>query len=120
MQVPPPQSEAELDERARAIAGRQLAELALFLGVAEPGPAQAAKGWAGQLVEAILGATAASRPVPDFELIGVELKTIPIGKRGEPLESTYVSTVPLSGKAELSWENSVVHHKLALGIVGTH
>ena len=76
----PPRTESELLERAESIAGLELHELASRRGWPVPGSSRAAKGWAGQLLEEALGATAASLPEPDFQLIGVELKTIPIGR----------------------------------------
>ena len=63
-------------------------------------------------IETILGASAGSLPEPDFQLIGVELKTIPLNAKGKPAESTYVCMVPLNAPAG-RWEDSVVYHKLA-------
>ena len=60
----------------------------------------------------ILGATSGSLAQPDFPEIGVELKTLPIDELGRPLESTYVSVLPLTNIQGLRWENSVVRHKL--------
>ena len=74
----PPQTEAELLERAHALAGWTLGELGKRVGVDVPESAARAKGLAGTLIETILGATAASRAEPDFQEIGVELKTIPV------------------------------------------
>ena len=71
-----------------------------------------AKGWGGQLLEGFLGATASSLPEPDFQQIGVELKTLPINKNGQPCESTYVCTVPLQNNLNLKWETSWVRNKL--------
>jgi len=53
------------------------------------------KGWTGQLIEYVLGATAGSKPLPDFEDLGIELKTLPISYKGKPLETTFVSVTPL-------------------------
>jgi DNA mismatch repair protein MutH len=78
-----------------------------------PEDSRRAKGWAGQLIEQHLGGTAGSKPVPDFELIGVELKTLPIDRSGSVLESTYVTTVPLADGADAEWHESVVRKKLA-------
>ena len=111
-QIQPPRTEAELLERARAIHGRELAEIAAFVQFPPPPNPASGKGWAGQLIEAILGATAGSLPEPDFQLIGVELKTIPLNAKGKPAESTYVCMVPLDEPAG-RWEDSVVYHKLA-------
>lgn len=109
----PPRSEEELLTRARELGGRTLAELAARCHQVVPPDQRRAKGWVGQLIEICLGATASSRPAPDFERIGVELKTIPIGARGIPVESTYVCTAKLTDLSEQSWDGCWVRKKLA-------
>lgn len=111
--VAPPQSEAELQDRARRIAGLSLAQFAQIYAESPPVDLKNAKGWMGQLLEKHLGATAASLAEPDFQSIGVELKTIPINRDGLPRESTYVCTVPLQDNSGLQWENSWVRRKLS-------
>lgn len=111
---PPPRSEDELLARASEMAGQRLAALAEGQAARVPADSRRAKGWAGQLIEAYLGATAGSRSEPDFQLIGVELKTIPVSTAGEPRESTYVCTVPLTGDGtSRGWHGSNVQRKLA-------
>ena len=110
---PPPESESELLARAEAMAGQRLAALARGRGLAVPADSRRAKGWAGQLIEACLGASAGSLSEPDFQLIGVELKTIPVTADGRPRESTYVCTVPLAGGSATRWRDSNVAAKLA-------
>lgn len=110
---PPPESEETLLARARAMAGERLATLARGQGLAVPTDSRRAKGWAGQLMETYLGASAGSLSEPDFQDIGVELKTIPVRADGEPRESTYVCTVPLTGESSTSWPGSNVQRKLA-------
>lgn len=110
--LPPPRSEAELLLRAEAIAGYALAELAPRAAATVPCDPRRAKGWTGKLIESLLGASAASRSEPDFPLIGVELKTLPVGVDGRPTESTYVCTVPLLEHYGLIWEQSCVYRKL--------
>ena len=108
----PPRSEAELLQRTAQIAGLSIGELAQQIGMSVPANSTRAKGFAGQLVESALGANAGSLPEPDFRLIGVELKTIPVSAQGKPLESTYVCTAPLEHEQDPGWEQSVVCHKL--------
>ena len=111
--VPPPRSESELLVRADAIAGRTLGDVAAELGLSVPENTRRGKGWTGTVIEHALGASAGSLPEPDFRLISVELKTIPIGPGRRPLESTYVCTVPLAGDASPNWRDSNVRRKLA-------
>ncbi len=107
----PPADEDELLEHARALAGFTLEAVAERLGAEVPRALSRAKGWVGRLLEDALGATAASRPIPDFPHVGVELKTIPIDARGEPRESTYVCTVRLT-RGGTEWKDSDVRKKL--------
>lgn len=109
----PPRTESELLERARALAGLSLGELASRLGLEAPSDLRRAKGFTGQLVERALGATAASRAAPDFEALGIELKTLPVDSRGRPCESTFVTTIPLTEIGDVEWEHSRVRLKLA-------
>lgn len=110
--ITPPRDETELLDRARRLAGRTLGELASELGTVVPADLHRHKGWVGQLIERALGATAASHAAPDFEAIGVELKTLPVDSRGLPRESTYVCTVPLEAVGE-DWAHSWLRRKLA-------
>lgn len=111
--VPPPRTESELLGRAEGIAGCSLASLAEARALPVPASSRQAKGWAGQLIEGCLGASAGSLSEPDFQLIGVELKTIPVSAAGAPRESTYVCTVPLVANAAPDWETSNVRRKLS-------
>lgn len=107
-----PQSVAELLSRAEAIAGRTLGEVAERVGMPAPETLRRAKGFAGQVIERWLGGTAANRSVPDFELLGIELKTIPVGDDGKPVETTYVCTLSVDD-LDTDWATSRVRHKLA-------
>ena len=109
----PPRTEAELMDRVLSISGRPLQDVAAQFGIHIPANPIQAKGWAGQLLELALGASAASLPEPDFQLIGVELKTIPVTTECKPLESTYVCSVPLEPTQAPYWELSTVRLKLA-------
>ncbi|WP_413111062.1 DNA mismatch repair endonuclease MutH [Thaumasiovibrio sp. DFM-14] len=108
-----PNSTEELLERAWQIAGMTLGELAHQANIRCPIDLRRDKGWVGQLLEWHLGATAGSRPVPDFEHLGIELKTIPISHQGRPLETTFVCVAPLIGLQGIAWEQSHLRHKLA-------
>jgi DNA mismatch repair protein MutH len=103
--------ERELLARARDLGGRTLAEIAARLERALPSDPARHKGAAGALIERALGATAGTRAAPDFESIGVELKTLPIDARGAPKESTFVCCA--SRDAETDWARSSVRRKLA-------
>lgn len=99
-------------QRAQSFAGYTLGELAEQYKEQVPQQLLQKKGWIGQFLEHILGAKSGSLAQPDFPNIGVELKTLPIDEQGRPLESTYVSIVPLINIQGLNWENSIVRHKL--------
>lgn len=109
----PPKTEAELLHRVQQLAGMTLGELAAVAGIIPPPDLKRDKGWVGQLLEWHLGATAGSKPVPDFMELGIELKTIPISYQGTPLETTFVCVAPLIGVQGLQWHNSHIRHKLA-------
>ena len=108
----PPRSEAELLARARALAGQRVADVAGRLGVPLPRSMRSGKGFVGQLMEIALGATAGALSEPDFQHLGVELKSIPVAADGRPLESTYVCTAPLAEPGGC-FEASAVARKLA-------
>lgn len=109
----PPPSEAALLSRAAALAGYSLGELASALGWPVPPNLKRAKGWVGQLIERALGAPGGSAAAPDFDALGVELKTVPIDPRGRPQESTFICSATLETLAEDSWPTSPVYKKLA-------
>ncbi|WP_338253890.1 MutH/Sau3AI family endonuclease, partial [Shewanella sp. M-Br] len=108
----PPENLSELLERANMMAGVSLAQIASQRSIRVPKDLKRDKGWVGQLIEMELGATAGSKPEQDFLHLGVELKTIPIDTQGRPLETTYVCVAPLSNIQGLTWQNSLVCHKL--------
>lgn len=108
-----PRSKDELLARARLLSGRTLGELAETHCEDVPPDLRRAKGWVGQFLEACLGATAGNRSVPDFERLGIELKTLPICSQSHlPRETTYVCTVQLTDVDALTWEDSSVYRKL--------
>ena len=107
-----PESEAELVQRARGLAGLRIGQLAERFSLSAPADLRRAKGFVGALVERALGATAGSRAAPDFEALGIELKTLPVDSRGRALESTFVCTIPLVEIGEVEWLSSRVRRKL--------
>lgn len=111
--VNPPENEQVLVDRARQLSGKRLSEIAREFEVRIPEKSVQSKGWTGTLLETALGATAASLPEPDFQAIGVELKTVPVNPRGCPRESTYICAVPVPGAGSPFWEQSNVRRKLA-------
>jgi len=109
-----PRSEAELLDRARALAGRTISELANAYGRALPAEPRRSKGFVGALVEQALAI--APRPGaagPDLAALGIEVKTIPLTAAGAPRESTFVCTLPLGRLERETWETSAVRAKLA-------
>ncbi len=109
----PPENEQQLVERAQALAGFNLGELAARAQVVIPKDLKRDKGWVGMLLELYLGAMAGSKPEQDFPELGIELKTIPVDAAGKPLETTFVCVAPLTGNSGVTWESSHVRHKLA-------
>lgn len=110
--VSPPTHVEQLEHRVKMISGMTLASLATSLGINIPMDLSREKGWVGQLLEQVLGASAGNKPEPDFIHLGIELKTLPIDSKGNPTESTYVCVVPLKHTEGLFWDNSLVKAKL--------
>jgi DNA mismatch repair protein MutH len=104
---------AALLDRARALAGMRVGEVAASLGVSSAGEAVRTKGTPGAILELALGATGGSSKVHDFPDLGVELKTIPVDLRGVPVESTYVCTLSLADAETQEWDDSWVRAKLS-------
>ncbi|WP_253306272.1 DNA mismatch repair endonuclease MutH [unidentified bacterial endosymbiont] len=107
-----PDNERQLYQRACALTGHRLDTLAARAGFMVPNTMRHTKGWAGLLLEQTLGASSGSKPQQDFPQLGIELKTVPVDEREQPLESTFVCVAPLIGNSGLSWSNSLVRHKL--------
>lgn len=78
-----------------------------------PDDLRRAKGWVGRLIERHLGSLGAPVRGPDLPDLGVEIKTVPIDRRGRPRESTWVCRAPLSAAVLTPWERSPAHAKLA-------
>jgi len=71
-----------------------------------------AKGWIGQLIEKALGASANNLDQPDFNHLGIELKTLPLGALGQPSESTFVCVASIPNM-DPDFEHSRVWRKMA-------
>lgn len=108
-----PKNETQLLERAHALAGLSLGEIAKTAGVRVPKDLRKEKGWVGLLLEKVLGATAGSKPEPDFPQLGIELKSLPISQAGKPLETTFVCLAPLTGLIGATWQTSHLKNKMA-------
>ena len=107
-----PTSESELQARCQRIEGLSLAQLAARLSTSIPNDPLQRKGWVGMLIERALGASAGSKPTPDFCGLGIELKTLPIGSGGKPTESTFVTSIPLMTIHQQTWLTSTCFSKL--------
>lgn len=99
-------------DRAIALAGKSLFELAKQFNEPVPLSLTQSKGWIGQLIEKHLGANSGQLPQPDFAHLGIELKTLPINAQGQPCESTYICTAPIPPQ-DREWETSRVWRKMA-------
>lgn len=101
---------------ARALVGVRLADLAEDQGVPVPRGNVRTKGWAGQIIERELGVGEPGPRAghgPDFAELGVELKTVPVDLRGQPIESTAVCQIDPIAIAAESWDTSYARRKLA-------
>ena len=103
---------AALLRHARALIGVNLADLADGLGLPAPAGRVRTKGWSGQIIERELGVDTGGARGPDFAALGIELKTVPVDARQEPLESTAVCQIDPIAIAADSWATSYVRHKL--------
>lgn len=108
-----PSNEQELLNRAEMAAGYSFAEIAQYVNIPIPANLNKQKGWVGNLIETYLGANAGSKAEQDFSNLGIELKTIPVNKEGKPLETTFVSVIPLMANHGVIWETSHVKYKLS-------
>jgi DNA mismatch repair protein MutH len=108
-----PSSVDELLARAAALDGLTLGDVAGRLHLDLDVDPVRTKGQVGQLVEMALGACAGSLDVPDFPDLGVELKTVPLDRRGRVRESTFVCTIDLTRLGFEEWDDSRLWRKLA-------
>ncbi len=108
----PPKTEAELLAMCLNIEGLSFAQLANHFNILIPEAAQQRKGFIGQLLEIALGADAGTQAEPDFRDLSIELKTLPIGFSSSPIESTYITSIPLLSIHQETWLTSRCYTKL--------
>jgi len=109
----PPRDVAELRDRARALEGRTLDDIARALHELAPTIGLHTKGKVGELIERALGATGGSQATHDFPELGVELKTVPVDEKLRPRESTYVCRISLADAEHAEWADAWVRRKLS-------
>lgn len=109
---PPLKTEEELLARCHLLEGLSFLQLAGSLQRSIPSKSQQRKGWLGMAIELALGATAGTKAEPDFENLGIELKTLPLNERIRPAESTFVTSIPLLTIHQQNWLNSQCYAKL--------
>jgi DNA mismatch repair protein MutH len=102
----------ELSHRLDQIVGVPFAELGEFYHHPWSGSAAHNKGWAGRLVDRMVGGDVSNAPEPDISSLGIEVKSIPIGKGARVLEPTKVTMLNYSDLFDTSWPDSTVYHKL--------
>ncbi|MGN1281205.1 MAG: DNA mismatch repair protein MutH [Succinivibrio sp.] len=107
-----PKTFEELIANLDSIMGKTIAELAKRAQLPLPISPTHGKGFTGELLEIILGASAQNLPIPDFPELGLELKTIPVNRSLEPLESTFLCHAPLTNIRSLTFENSALYSKI--------
>jgi len=103
---------AQLQGLLNSLSNRTIGSLAEELSVKIAPDAVKTKGLIGQLVERYLGVENNNLPSVDFADLQLELKTIPVNSKLQPLESTYVCTVE-SNRRALRWQDSWACKKLS-------
>ncbi len=105
-------NEEDLIAKYKAIAGLTFARLAAKLNLAIPEIPEQRKGFIGMAIELALGASSGNKSQPDFNNLGIELKTLPLNHLGKPSESTFVTSIPLLTIHQQIWESSQCYAKL--------
>ena len=109
---PAPRTSSELLLRCQTIEGLSFAQLGMKLGISIPTNPNHRKGWVGQAIELILGTDASNKSTPDFQKLGIELKTLPMANSGKPTESTFITSIPLLTIHQEQWKSSQCYSKL--------
>lgn len=105
-------SEEELILKYKAIAGLTFSQLATSLNLAIPQTHLQRKGFIGMAIELALGANSGNKSQPDFNNLGIELKTLPLNSFGKVAESTFVTAIPLLTIHKQTWQTSQCYAKL--------
>ncbi len=98
-------------ERARALSGVRVADLAARVAFSIGDDGVRTKGKVGELLERALGATGVGAEM-DFPELAIELKTVPL-ENGKPAESTFVCALALMNVERAEWATSWVRKKLS-------
>jgi DNA mismatch repair protein MutH len=108
----PPKDINQLQQRAGQLAGKTIGQLAQSFNCQPPQNLKIQKGWQGQFLEQCLGADSGNLSQPDFNHLGIELKTLPVDLSGRVEESTYVCVLNLMDHQLMQWQQSAVFKKL--------
>lgn len=106
---------AEIQERARELIGKTLSEVAQQPALPTVSTAHT-KGFVGGAIERFFGIPPNSLAAADFPGAGVELKTVPVVKRGSERfikERTAVSLIDYVALADETWAQATVRKKLS-------
>ncbi len=106
------QTVKELLHRLDQMVGVPFGELGAYYHRPWKGDATHNKGWAGRLVNDLVGSDVGNAPEPDISSLGIEVKTIPVGKHLKVLEPTKVTQLNYSDLAKTDWSESAPYHKL--------
>jgi DNA mismatch repair protein MutH len=112
MRRPAPETERELVVRAEALAGHDIGEIACALELEVPADTRHSKGFVGRVIEDALGADPRAGDGPDLPHLGIELKTVPVDRRGRPAESTFVCSIGMAAADREQWESSRLRRRL--------
>ena len=112
LKIHPPNNEDELNDRCTTVEGLSFGQLSMGLDIPIPLNPSQRKGWVGQALELALGTDANNKAEPDFQQLGIELKTLPIAKSGKPTESTFITSIPLLTIHQQNWKSSQCFAKL--------
>lgn len=105
-------NEQELIQKCQAIAGLTFAQLAANYCLAIPASPVQRKGFIGMALELALGANSGNKSQPDFNCLGIELKTLPLNYLGKTSESTFITAIPLLTIHQQKWQTSQCFAKL--------